>query len=220
MPLGLVCAALLLLAPLPPEDVRRPDRTEWRGLLEGDVRGLAMLVVSAILHTVTVTGFCAFLPLMLCSERGFAVTAAGDMLAWFILSGSAGVLVGGYLSDRIGRWWTILFAYLFAVPLLFGFLMTRGLTAQGLLMGAGMALWTALPCTITLAQELTPRASGIASGMVMGFAWGIGALVLPVFGMIADRAGKAYTMHWIALLPLAATLALVVMKRVSRNPHL
>jgi FSR family fosmidomycin resistance protein-like MFS transporter len=142
------------------------------------------------------------------------------MLAWFILSGSAGVLVGGYLSDRIGRWWTILFAYLFAVPLLFGFLMTRGLTAQGLLMGAGMALWTALPCTITLAQELTPRASGIASGMVMGFAWGIGALVLPVFGMIADRAGKAYTMHWIALLPLAATLALVVMKRVSRNPHL
>ena len=220
MPLGLICAAFLLLAPLPSDDATPGGRTEWRGLLSGDVRGLATLVVSAILHTITVTGFCAFLPLMLCGERGFTVTAAGDMLAWFILSGSLGVVIAGYLSDRIGRWRVILLAYVAAVPLLFGFLGARGLPAQGFLMGAGVALWAALPCTITLAQELAPDASGIASGMVMGFSWGVGGIVLPLFGMIADRAGKAYTMHWIALLPVGAMLSLLVLKRVSRNPDM
>jgi FSR family fosmidomycin resistance protein-like MFS transporter len=215
MPLGLVCAGLLLFWPLPSGEAAASKRTEWRGLVSGNVRGLAFLVVAAILHTITVTGFCTFLPLLLCRQRNFTLTAAGDLLAWFILSGALGVLIGGYVSDRIGRWWTILFSYAAVVPLLSGFLAMEGLSAQLALLAAGVALWAALPCTITLAQELVPQAAGIASGLVMGFSWGMGSLVLPIFGMIADRAGTAYAMRWIALLPLGAAVTLCLMKRFA-----
>jgi len=217
LPLGLLCVLVLWVTPMATPKPSGPERTEWRGLIAGDVRGLALLVVSAVLYSLTICGINTFLPLMLCNERNFTLTQAGDMLAWLILAGAVGVVLGGYLSDRIGRWRVIMTAYLLSVPLFTGFLMTHGPWAQVLLMAGGMALWSAQPCTITLAQELAPHASRIASGMVMGFAWGMAGVFLPIFGMIADWRGFSYSMHWIVLLPLAAAVALFVMKRYARS---
>ena len=218
MPLGLVCAVVLaLLTPMAPPETTRRERTEWRGLVSGDVPGLATLVVSAILYSLTICGLCTFLPLMLCGERNYSLTQAGDMLSWLILAGAVGVVLGGYLSDRIGRWRVIMGAYLLSVPLFSGFLAANGVLAQILLMAGGVALWSAQPCTITLAQELVPHAARIASGMVMGFAWGMAGLFLPIFGLIADRAGTSYAMRWIVLLPIGAAVSLCVMKRYARS---
>ncbi len=232
MPLGFVCCAILALTPMKalephraasPAAEWRPGartgcaRTEWRGLLSGDLRHLSFLVVSAVLYSLTICGLAAFLPLMLCREKDFTVTAAGDMLAWLILAGAAGVVLGGYLSDRFGQWRVIMAAYLVSVPLFTGFLRAEGPTALMLLMGGGMALWAAQPCTITLAQELAPKASGIASGLVMGFAWGMAGLFLPIFGMIADRAGTSHAMQWVVLLPIGAAASLWAMKRFRRK---
>ena len=219
MPFGLVCAAILFLTPMtsPRDEARKAERTEWSGLLAGDLPGLATLVVSATLYSLTISGFCSFLPLMLCRERGATPVEAGDLLAWLMLAGAAGVLVGGYLSDRVGRWWVIMAAYVVAVPLFSGFLATDGPWSKVLLIAGGAVLWAAQPCTITLAQELAPQASRIASGMVMGFAWGMAGFFFPIFGMIADRKGMTFSMHLIAFLPLGAAVSLCAMKRFARS---
>jgi FSR family fosmidomycin resistance protein-like MFS transporter len=224
MPFGLACAAILFLTPMASraEEVRGgktapPERTEWSGLLAGDLPGLATLVVSATLYSLTISGFCSFLPLMLCGERGMTLVQAGDLLAWLMLAGAAGVLIGGYLSDRVGRWWVIMAAYVVAVPLLYGFLATGGAWSKALLIAGGAVLWAAQPCTITLAQELAPQASRIASGMVMGFAWGMAGFFFPIFGMIADRMSMSFSMKLIAFLPLGAAVSLCAMKRFARS---
>jgi MFS transporter, FSR family, fosmidomycin resistance protein len=42
------------------------------------------------------------------------------------------------------------------------------------------------------------------SSLMMGFAWGMGGLIMPFVGMAADRIGIERTLTWIALLPVAA----------------
>ena len=50
-------------------------------------------------------------------------------------------------------------------------------------------LQASLPVNVVLGQELSPRHSGIISSLLMGAAWGLGALLLYPIGALADHAG-------------------------------
>jgi predicted MFS family arabinose efflux permease len=50
-------------------------------------------------------------------------------------------------------------------------------------------LQASLPVNVVLGQELSPRHSGTISSVLMGAAWGLGALLISPIGILADRAG-------------------------------
>jgi FSR family fosmidomycin resistance protein-like MFS transporter len=51
-----------------------------------------------------------------------------------------------------------------------------------------------LPVNVVLGQELSPRHAGIISSLMMGAAWGLGALLIYPMGALADRIGLDHAM--------------------------
>jgi FSR family fosmidomycin resistance protein-like MFS transporter len=57
---------------------------------------------------------------------------------------------------------------------------------------------------VTFGQAIAPVSAATVSSLMMGFAWGMGGLTVPLVGFIADRVGIEHTLVGLAFLPLAA----------------
>ncbi len=212
--IGLAATAFLLASV--PRSIGRPAAAEGRPRAAGPRRWLVplMLLYSVVmLRAGTAILFTTFIPLLM-ERRGAALILGGWALLGFSLSGAVGGLLGGPLSDRLGRRAVTVGGLALAGPAIFLFLRADGLAAAALLLLSGVCLFSALPVNIVMAQELRPNHASTVSGLVMGFAWGIGGLATTLLGALADRwgttlgelAGLARAMDLIAVLPIAAAL--------------
>ena len=72
----------------------------------------------------------------------------------------------------------------------------------------GLLLQSTLPISVTFAQSFVKGGAATVSSLMMGFAWGMGSLTVPLIGMGADRFGIQKTLAVVAFVPLlAAALA-------------
>ncbi len=214
MPIGLLVVGYLAVA-VPraartPQDeasaAAAPPRRRW-------LAPLIMLYMVVMLRAAAATLFTTFVPLLL-KRRGEALMLGGWALLGFSLAGAAGGLIGGRLSETIGRRAVTVAGLALAAPALYLFVHASGFAAAALLLVAGACLLSALPVNIVMAQELVPRHASTVSGFVMGFAWGMGGLAAPGLGALADHwgltlgelAGLTRAMDLIPLLPLAGAL--------------
>lgn len=212
---GVVMAVLLYrfapkkkLAPLRP-----PPAGEGPSTGRGYVLPLVALVAIVVLQSSASTTFSIFVPTYL-QSKGFDFVTAGAAVSVFLFGGSAGVLASGYLADAVGRRRIIALSLLGAAPLLYLFLNTNGFLSLVLLGIAGFLLQAPSPLTTVMGQELVPRSANTTSGLVMGFAWGLGAISLTAVGIAADRVGLPSALAVIAVLPiLGALLAATLPKR-------
>lgn len=136
-------------------------------------------------------------------------------LTGFTASGAVGVLLGGWLGDRIGRMGTIRAGYLLALPSLVGLVLapTPGwaLACTALL---GMSMFLPFAAQVTLAQDYLPRNPATASGITLGLALSVGGLVSPLFGMLSDARGLSVTFTAVlCVLGVATVLALRLRNR-------
>jgi len=174
---------------------------------------LIILFCVVMLRAAAATLFTTFAPLLIV-QRGEALILGGWTLLGFALAGALGGLVGGPLSDHIGRPKTTVLGLALAAPALYFFLHAHGLAAAALLFASGACLFSALPVNIVMGQELLPRHASTISGVVMGFAWGVGGLATTALGTLVDHlaplmgelAALERAMEGMALLPLAAAL--------------
>jgi FSR family fosmidomycin resistance protein-like MFS transporter len=121
-----------------------------------------------------------------------------------LLAGAAGTLVGGQLVDRIGRRKVLLGTIAAQAPLMVAFVLAPGgLLAGVLLAGIGFVTIMSFSVTVLMGQEYLPSRLGIASGITLGLAIGVGGLAAALLGALADHAGLTTVMWTIALLPLA-----------------
>jgi FSR family fosmidomycin resistance protein-like MFS transporter len=68
----------------------------------------------------------------------------------------------------------------------------------------GFLLQSTLPVNVTFAQTIAPISAATVSSLMMGFAWGLGGLIMPLVGMLADRIGIDYTLMTMSAVPLVA----------------
>lgn len=198
----------------------------WRGEFEAPAKGrvqsetrgdapvpwgkLTRLCVLVALRSWGYSGLVIFLPLLLHKE-GAPLTAAARVLFVFLFFGAMGGLLGGHLSDRVGRRQVIAISLL-AYPLL----MTTALLLTGperwlVLAMAGMTLLASFAVTVVLAQELLPHSLGLASGLMFGLSFGTGGLGVGLSGLMADLLGLRASVWILLLLPgIAGLLALGV----------
>ena len=209
---------LLLLRFIPLDNPNFADgqsNAQWRNL--GDQAGpLCLITAIVILRSVTGLGFGVFLAL-LAQERGLSLVDGGIPLGIYNIAGVVGALAVGYLADRIDPkplgWGSLLLS----VPPLYAFIFANGaLVSNVLLFVGGGLLMSSNSIMITLAQELSPENSGLASSLPLGFSWGLASLTLPVIGYFGDQIGVAETLKYLALLPiLTAGLAFFLPSRPS-----
>lgn len=178
--------------------------------LGADLRGvlpqLAVLWSVVVLRSVIILSYMSFLPLLL-RERGGSIIAGGVAVFLFGGVGTVGGLLGGALSDRLGRRTVLALSFLIGPPLLWLFVRNQGPWAYALLAAGGVAMYLSAAVTIVMGQELLPQRASVASSIVMGLAWGAAGLSLTAVGALADAAGLAAALTWILLLAVGALAA-------------
>ena len=188
----------------------RPALAELRPVM----RPLTLLYFAVVCRSAVSYGFMTLLPIYL-HARGFSLAAGGTFVAIYAALGALGGFFGGWLADRWGGRRVVMLSFLFAAPLYFGFLLVPGVPGLVLLVLGSFALQTSLPVNVVMGQELSPRHSSTISSLLMGAAWGLGALVLGPIGAISDRFGLPVGLACLAATSIAGFGCAFALPRVT-----
>lgn len=167
---------------------------------------LGILVAVVSLRSFMHAGMNTFIPLYYVNYLGGGVEGAGYLLSVFLLAGALGTLVGGPLADRWGRKTLIQASFAAALVPLLVFPYVGGVWIYVAVFLSGFALISSFAPTAVMAQELAPRAVGLASGLAFGFAIGMGGVGALLLGLAADGWGLPLALTIIGLLPVPAFL--------------
>ena len=186
---GLVVSAVLIawFARVPPAarfHRERPAFSELRPVW----RPLAMLYFAVVFRSAVSFGFMTFLPILL-HRRGLSVQSGGVALSAYLGAGAVGGLLGGWIAERWGGRGVVIRSFLGALPLFVAFLLLP--TGPGVVCLAlgNLMLQGSLPVNVVIGQELSPRHASTISSLLMGFAWGLGVLMVGPTGALADARG-------------------------------
>jgi MFS transporter, FSR family, fosmidomycin resistance protein len=205
---GLVVASLLLL------DVERLKGhmgIERRAQHTREVRPAAQwgpfarLVAAAVARTVPFYALLALIPIYAMRRFGAGHSVGSIALTVMLLCGAAGTLIGGRSADRFGKRIVLVWAML---PLTVFLLILPhvGLVLMFVTLGCvGFTLDAPFSTTVVLGQQYLPAQRGLASGITLGLAIGLGGLLATGLGAIADAVGIHTTLEF---LPVFSVIAL------------
>ena len=203
---GLVALSWTLRQVPPMQRPEAHERSSWASLRPAAVP-LALLYFTVVLRTATSYGFMTFAPTLL-TRRGLSIDQASAAVFLYLLTSGVGGFFGGPLADRFGPRRVMVITLVASVPFLAlaPVLPPWGFTAM--LAIGGLLLQSTLPVSVTFAQAVTKAGAATVSSLMMGFAWGMGSLAVPLIGMAADRFGINTALVGLSTVPLlAAALA-------------
>jgi FSR family fosmidomycin resistance protein-like MFS transporter len=152
------------------------------------LRPLALLYLAVVARSAVSYGFMTFLPIHL-HGLGYPVAFGGTALTAYLSLGALGGFLGGWLAERIGGRRVVVQSFVGAVPLFLAFLVLPTIPGLVCLVIGSFVVQGSLPVNIVLGQELAPRHSSTISSLLMGAAWGVGALLVAPIGVLADAYG-------------------------------
>ncbi len=213
IPFGLLAAAAIYYfigvdvpkEPRPPE-TKAKDGSRLTSAAQAFIGPLILLAVLMTFRAAIWGGFRTFLPIFLVDNRAVTLVIGGLGLSALSLFGALGGLLGGHMSDRYSGSWVIALSLLISAVSIFAFVRTDGILSLLMLIVAGMSLFASQPVATVLAQELAPGQMAMASGVMMGMVWGIGALFVTPIGMLGDVFGLNASMYALAGLALLTGL--------------
>lgn len=201
----LVLAYLLTVVPKPQsEGLRRAGFFETlKESLGSAWKAVALIWLVMFLRAVVGQSFLTFMPVLYVQE-GLSVVSAGGIYALFLVSGTVSGLLAGHISDRIGFKPVFLFSFLFMAPALWLLMQLSGAWVYfGAALAGGFVL-APLPLGVTMAQTLAPKGRSMVASLMMGFAYGLGGIITPVVGKLADTFAIRPVLTVIACIPLFA----------------
>ncbi len=200
--------ASLLLAPTAPTPAQQPhhERGSVREALRARWKPLLTMYAFVVVRGIVQLIFVTFLPLYLI-DSGMSNIRVGVALSAFLATGSIGSLAGGVLAERVGERAIIRLSMAGSLPLFLGAFMLESLAARlAVLSAAFFVLLLSNPLTIVLAHSWVPKHRSTVSALLMGFAWGIGGMLAPLFGSVADIYGLGPALAAVGSLPLIGSV--------------
>jgi FSR family fosmidomycin resistance protein-like MFS transporter len=144
-----------------------------------------------------------FLPIYL-SERGSGLWFAGASISIVQAAGTLGALLGGSISDRLGRRTMIAAATALTPLVMFVFLSTDGWAQIPLLLILGFLAMSEMPVLLALVQESFPQARGMGNGAYLAMSYILRSLTALVLGTLGDLYSMRTAFIVAAIVPLAA----------------
>jgi MFS transporter, FSR family, fosmidomycin resistance protein len=218
-------AALMLLRAMPRMQAMATSSGERRTMsapaAKDDWNAFGRLGGVVAMRSGVYFGLQSFVPLWFVHHLGSTEAAGNSALTAMLVAGAIGTLVGGRLVDRIGRRAVLLGSMATQLPLLLIFVVSGSVLAGVLLAAVGFVTIMSFSVTVIMGQEYLPRRLGLASGVTLGAAIGLGGVAAALLGVLADAAGLSAVMWTIAVLPvpgllLAFTLPLTPQEREHR----
>lgn len=142
-----------------------------------------------------------FLPLKIVAQGG-SLESVGAILFCITLGGALAMIPMGAVAKRLGGKRALKGTMLIASAILTAAALTAGWLSTFLYLLGVSCIYSTLPLTVSMAQELVPNDRSAASSIVMGLAWGFSNILVSPFGKIADWVGIEMTFIIVGLLPL------------------
>jgi FSR family fosmidomycin resistance protein-like MFS transporter len=181
-----------------------------------DWGAFALLSAMVVARTAVGYGLLAFVPIWFVRHLHASTGAGNAALTLLLAAGAAGTLLGGRLADRYGARPVVVGGMAALFPLIALLPLAGEAAAFPLCAAVGLALDANFGITVVLAQRLLPSRPGAASGIVLGFAFGLGGAVAAGLGVVADRSGLTAVMAALAGVALLA-FVLSLFCRVPRG---
>ncbi len=142
-----------------------------------------------------------YLPIFLTTE-GAELWFAGVSLSILEAAGVVGALLGGSLSDQLGRRTVLLISLLATPALMLLFVAASGWVRLPLLLALGLTSLSVTPVLMALVQESSPQNRALANGTYMSLSFLIRSGVVVLVGAMGDLWGMRAAFIASAVIPL------------------
>jgi len=203
MTIGLLGSAILYVR-LRNVSARSPNAGQelpWRQALRGMAPLMMPLVGIIVARSFMTSALTTYLPIFL-SEEGADLWVAGVSLSALQAAGVVGALVGGSLSDRLGRRLILLVSMLTTPLLMFVFLSVNGAARLIILLVLGFTALSITPVMMALVQESFPENRALANGVYMALSFVLRSVVVVALGAMGDAFGLRLAFTVSAIMPL------------------
>jgi MFS transporter, FSR family, fosmidomycin resistance protein len=173
------------------------------------VVGFALVILTLLMFSKLsyMESFRSFYTFYLIEKFGVSVAASQMMLFVVFLSSAAGVLLGGIIGDRIGRyrviWISILGPLPFTLILPYADLFWTGV----LTVIINLIMASAFASIMIYAMELVPKRIGLIGGLFYGLNFALGGIAAAFLGGLTDSIGIESVYRICSFLPVAGLLA-------------
>lgn len=168
--------------------------------------GLVVLTFLMFVKNTYSESFRSFYTFYLMERFGLSIPSAQMMLFVFLLAAAVGVLIGGIVGDRIGRYRIIWISVLGPLPLTL-ILPYADLFWTGVLtILINLIMASAFASILIYAMDLLPNRIGLIGGLFYGLNFGLGGIAAALLGVLADSYGVEAVYQICAFLPLAGLL--------------
>ncbi|WNJ91358.1 MFS transporter [Bosea sp. 685] len=172
------------------------------------ILAMTMLIVLLMSKNGYTSAFSSYYTFYLIERFGIEIQLSQIMLFLYLVVGALGVIVGGMIGDRIGRyrviWLSILGSLPFALILPYADLFWTG--ALSVVISFIMA--SAFSAILIYAIDLVPHRIGLVGGLFYGLSFGLGGIAAAGIGALADQIGIVRVFGLCAWLPAVGLLAM------------
>ncbi|MDQ0256598.1 FSR family fosmidomycin resistance protein-like MFS transporter [Evansella vedderi] len=200
--------------PLPVKKVKKPATVETSAKEQsGGKRKIVLFAISLLIFLVFarswfhagITNYYAF---YLIDQFNLSIAQAQVYIFIFLGTGAIGTFAGGPLADRFGKRNMIMLSMVGSAPLAL-ILPHAGPALSYVLLGIiGFIILSSFSVTVVYAQELVPGKIGTVSGLIIGLAFGMGAVGSIALGWFIDLFGLTSTILFAVALPLIGILTM------------
>lgn len=179
---------------------------------DNKVACLILLMLYVTVRSWIHSGLVYFIPFYFPEFKGIAEPEY--LISTFLIAGALGTILGGPFADRFGGKNGLLFSMIISLVTIYPFLHLNGPWITVLAFIVGASLISTFSTTVVFGQRLLPNNIGLASGLLLGFAIGMGSIGVTLLGAIADNVGLPFTINIISFLPLLGIILAVILPDV------
>jgi len=212
----LVVVYLMSVLPSPPSEGLR--HLGFVGAIKESLgeawKTVAKIWIVMVLRAIVGQSFMTFMP-VLYVQKGFSLVAAGAIFSLFTVAGTVSGLTAGHISDRIGFKPVFVFTHVLMAPVMLLFLWMDGTWVYLGSALAGAFNLASLPLGVAMAQTVAPKGRSMVASLMMGFAFGLGGIVSPLVGKLADIYSIHTVLVFVSLLPLLSLPLVFTFPRIK-----
>jgi FSR family fosmidomycin resistance protein-like MFS transporter len=169
---------------------------------------IVLIWLTMTLRAYVSQSFMTYLPIMV-ARQGYSLLSIGTLVSLFTIAGALSGVLAGHLSDRIGFKPVFFASLISATPCMIIALYQTGSWIFIFAFLSGFFILAPLPLGVALAQKLAPQGKSMASSLMMGLAYGMGGLLTPLTGKLADMFSIRPVLASISFIPLLTVIFVV-----------
>lgn len=170
---------------------------------------LLILIISKYFYSSGITNYFQFYTI---EKFGIGENQAQIYLFYFLAATAIGTLLGGLITDRLGKNFVIGISVYGAIPLVLALPYANLFATAILIIMIGVIISLPFSAILVYAQQLMPHKVGAVSGLFYGFAFGMSGLGATILGVIADAEGIEFIYKITSFLPILGLVILLLPK--------